>query len=296
MGIGYQSVDRHIIDYDLWFHPRMKYAFRGPRRDFRVEGAICCIGAAQTFGRFVERPFAAQLDALLDQPVLNLGLSGAGPEVYLGTPFLLQTLARADTVVVQSMSARSVSAGIFETQANKGALAFRDGPLAGKVMKAQRAYHALAETYGRDAFIEQVRAAQARWLELHEELAARIPGRKIFLWLSAAEPGQNINLEEQKLGQFPHFVDAPMVDRIVDMGFELVKAVLPDMPAQVLVNDRTGLVEQAFDPDSFPSRSNKQRALNPYYATPELHDLATRRLLPVLLRSKASGARPPSAD
>lgn len=280
MGIGYQQTDRNVIDYDLWFiqgHPSL--AFRGPRGDMQTPGAICCIGAAQTFGRFVHRPYAQQLGEILNRPVLNLGFSGAGPEFYLGKPVLMNALARAEMVVVQAMSARSVSAGIFETRGNNGVLTFLDGPRKGEVHMAAVAYRLLRADLGEAAFRDQIAIAQEVWLAHHADLAARIPGRKIFLWLSAAAPGENMDLSQSPVGIFPHFVDAEMVQRVAGMGFEVVTCVLPQMTPQVLVNDRTGRVEEVFDAAHFPDRPDQARALNTYYATPELHDLAARNLI-----------------
>lgn len=280
MGIGYQDTDRNVIDYDLWFAPgNARLAFRGPRGDLAAPDQICCIGAAQTFGRFVPRPFAQQLGDILGRRVLNLGFSGAGPEFYLTKPALMACLSRAAMVVVQSMSARSVSAGIFETRGNNGVLTFLDGARKGEIHMAQKAYRLLREEYGEAAFREQVAAAQAGWLARHAELAAQIPGRKLFLWLSSEAPGDNVDLSQSPVGTFPHFVDADMVAAVADMGFEVVDCVLKDMAPQVLVNDRTGVVEEAFDAAHFPDRPARARALNTYYATPELHDLAARRLI-----------------
>jgi len=285
MGIGYQATDRRVIDYDLWFTGTERLAFRGPRGDLDAAGALCCIGAAQTFGRFVARPFAQQLSDILARPVINLGFSGAGPEFYLGNDVLMGCLERAETVIVQSMSARSVSAGIFETQANNGVLKFLDGPLEGQTFMALKAYQKLRDDYGEDAYQAQVASVQARWLGLYQDLAGRLAGRKIFLWLSSENPGDNVDLSKSPVGTFPHFVDAGMVEKVAAMGYEVVLCTLKDMVAQVLVNDRTGTVEPVFDAEHFPSRPDKLRALNTYYATPEMHDLAARLLIRHLLGS-----------
>lgn len=285
MGIGYQATDRKVIDYDLWFQGEEKLAFRGPRGDLKASGAIACIGAAQTFGRFVERPFAAQLAQILARPVMNLGFSGAGPEFYLGNDLLMSCLRRAEMVVAQSMSARSVTAGIFETQSNNGVLKFLDGPLKDETFLAHQAYQKLRQQYGEDAYRAQVAAAQAQWLKLYGELSEQLTGRKIFLWLSSEKPGDNVNLTKSPVGTFPHFVDADMVKQIGEMGFEVVTCVLKDMPGQILVNDRTGVVEEAFDAENFPSRPEKLRAINTYYATPEMHDQAARLLIAHILGS-----------
>jgi hypothetical protein len=156
--------------------------------------------------------------------------------------------------------------------------------MAGTEYLAQRAYQLLRETEGEDAFRAQIEAVQTRWLEQHEDLAGQIPGRKILLWLSSIAPPAEPDLTRSPVGAFPHFVTARMFDAVVNMGFEPVICVLAKMPPQILVNDRTGRVQDVFDTSRFPDRPDWARAVNTYYATPELHDLAVRQLLPVLLR------------
>ncbi|MGB6229748.1 MAG: DUF6473 family protein [Litorimonas sp.] len=285
MGMGYQKTDRNVIDYDLWFGKDWRRGFRGPRSNLASAHDIVCIGAAQTFGRFVERPFSLQLSEILQKTVLNLGVSGSGPDFYLSSPDLMQHLRQAGTVILQAMSGRSVSAGCLETMPNNfGVLRFTDGLESETPYMAQKAYEKLRKERGEEAFQTQVAAVQKRWVELYLELYREIPGRKLLLWLSSEAPGDNVDLTNSPLGTFPHFVTAGMVEALAEAGYEVVECILKDMPAQVLVNDRTGVVEEVFDRKSFPGRPDRLRALNNYYATPELHDLATRKLVAHLLK------------
>lgn len=284
MGIGYQRVDRKAYDYDLWFPDgQSTLALRGPRTRLEAEGKMTFIGAAQTFGRFVETPFAAQVGSFFESPTLNLGFSGAGPEFYLKNDFLMNILQTSETVVVQSMSARSVTAGIFEAQKNNGVLKFLSGPREGETMLALEAYRILRKEYGEDKLLEQITAVQQQWIKLHRQLAKQVKGRKIFLWLSETKPGENIQLDNSPLGIFPHFVNEEMVSAVQNMGFEIVECILKSMPPQILVNDKTGIVEPVFDKEKFPNRPEKLRAMNSYYATPELHDLAAKKLIEHIL-------------
>lgn len=281
MNIGYQAIDRDVIDYDLWFLPdKPMPALRGPRPDLESENLICFLGAAQTFGRFVDRPFATQVGEFLERPVLNLGFSGAGPETYLKSNYLMSYVKRADTVVVQCMSGRSVTAGVFEAQGNGGVLKFADGPRAGEIHMATPAYRMLREEQGEDAFRAQVAAVQEKWVELYREMSGAIRGRKLLLWISARRPGRNVKLDKSPLGIFPHLVTAEMVEEVRGMGFEFVDAGMKGMAPQILVNETTGIVEDIYN---IPSRPKKTHAMNTYYATPELHDFAARRLIRALI-------------
>jgi hypothetical protein len=280
MGIGYQETDRKVIDYDLWFDEETCQAFRGPRPKLHRDPRIVCLGAAQTFGRFVQRPYPQQVSDFLQVPVLNLGVSGAGPEFYLERPSLIRRIARAEIVIVQAMSARSVTAGCFKAQkGNKGVLSFVAGPHAGQPLLAQAAYQLLRDSEGEEAFFRQVRAVQAAWLEQYFELGRQIAGTKVFLWLSTKMPHEIPDVQASSVGTFPHFVTKSMVDQIEGMGFTVIHCCLEKMEPQILIDDRTGHVTEVFDKKRFPNRPTHLRSANTYYATPALHFLAARSLL-----------------
>ncbi|SMX32720.1 DUF6473 family protein [Octadecabacter ascidiaceicola] len=284
MGLGYQKTDRNAFDYDIWFDAGLpNLALRGPQSDLHADNRISFIGAAQTFGRFVHDPFPRQVGQFLERPIANLGFSGAGVEFYLQRPKLMALLATSDTVVVQSMSARSVSAGVFKTARNNGVLCFQSGPRKGESFMAQEAYRLLKIEYGEDALIEQRKTVQEKWVEQHRDLASQVPGRKVFLWLSNEAPGDNLDYGNSAIGKFPHMVSAEMVSELPDMGFEVIECILNPEPVQILVNDHSHVVERVFDQQNFPNRPDNLRALNVYYASPALHDKAARMLCKALL-------------
>jgi hypothetical protein len=279
MGLGYQETDRAVIDYDLWFPWAGGPALRGPRVALGAPGTICCIGAAQTFGRFVAEPYPAQLGRLLQRPVLNLGFSGAGPRFFLREPRLVEVLRHAPVVVVQCMSGRSVSAGALRTSNNFGVLEFVSGARMGQKMLAANALAALRAEAGEAAFAAQVAAMQAAWLADYRELLAMIGGRKVFLWMAGQRAPETLDLGRSAVGQFPHFVTRAMAAEVAALCDGSVESVVAPLPPQVLVNDLTRRIEPVFSAEQFPGRAGGNRSLNAYYGTPELHDRATGGLL-----------------
>src|SRR5687767_7648017 len=88
MGEYYQQLDRRLFDYDLQSLAGIPdKAFRGPAVDLS-RPYVACIGAAQTFGRFCERPFPALLADRLGIQFLNLGVGGASPRLFDVPEFL----------------------------------------------------------------------------------------------------------------------------------------------------------------------------------------------------------------
>ena len=286
MGIGYQSVDRWAYDYDLWFADEGRLAFRGPEADLRQSGHVTFIGAAQTFGRFVDRPFPEMFRPFSKLPIANLGISGAGPERYLNDPFLPEVLSRSRYVFIQAMSGRSVSAGAFRVANNNGVSIFQDGPRKGEQHLAQDAYRILRTEYGEDRYQEQVRGAQQAWIERYVELIEACEGRACILWVSERPVESDLALDRSPVGVFPHFVDANCVRAVQERcNVPVIECVLPVMKADPIVNRFTGELEAAFTPERFPNRPNHTRALNTYYATRKLHEVVFSHLMKFVSQS-----------
>ena len=84
MGYGYQKHDDELVDYQLWKMDGLTHLFRGPKPVNLNRGEFfICMGAAQTFGRFVPKPFPALVAEKLNLQVLNAGHAGAGPLFFL---------------------------------------------------------------------------------------------------------------------------------------------------------------------------------------------------------------------
>ncbi|MBT5754218.1 MAG: hypothetical protein HOI41_04550 [Acidimicrobiaceae bacterium] len=284
MGVGYQIQDREIIDYELWSISGGNANLRGPRPVFADRPYIVFTGAAQTFGRFVEKPFAEQVGKLLEMPALNLGLSGAGPEVFLQSEELKGVIAGAELHFCQVLSARSVSAGLFECQKNNGVLKFLAGKRAGEIMLAAQAFAVLRDEYGETAYREQIEASQRAWVERYRKLLSARKSPTYLLWISTqpiGHVGESVG-EGSPVGEFPHFVTPTMIDEISSDTNGVIDCAFTEMRPQPLRSSRTGHLTNAWRHIEFPGRAEHTRSFNVYYATPEHHELVVARVLRTL--------------
>ncbi|HLQ19378.1 MAG TPA: DUF6473 family protein, partial [Tabrizicola sp.] len=96
------------LDYFPCRYGASKALFRGPQRDLSLP-YVAMLGGSATFGKYVERPYPALVEAALGRPVANLGGLNAGPDFYLTDPAALDVAARAQVAVVQVTGAEALS-------------------------------------------------------------------------------------------------------------------------------------------------------------------------------------------
>ncbi|WP_377193253.1 DUF6473 family protein [Ruegeria meonggei] len=77
--------------------------FRGPERSLDTP-YMACVGADETFGRFVDRPFAAILEEKLDRRCLNLGSLFCGLDTLCGDTGLFKLITEAELCILQAPS------------------------------------------------------------------------------------------------------------------------------------------------------------------------------------------------
>lgn len=269
MGFGYQKTDILVNDYELYFIDGINFPLRGPRRwNSSLRKSLSAIGAAQTFGRFVETPFINRFSK--DYNILNFGRSGAGPEFYLKNPKVIDEINKTDICFIQIMSARSVSAGLFEAMDNNGVLKFTAGKNKGNTFNAELAFNKLYEEFGQDGFERQVEENQKKWVSSYRELTERIKTKIIFLWIANREPEIN-DFSSSRIGGFPHLVTADMVQEVCQDN-DLIRCNTNPFNIQPLFSRYSGKLVDVFDKETFPNRPEAIRAFNTYYANQEMHD------------------------
>lgn len=89
-----------------------RLTFRGPRR--RLDGDfVAVLGGSETYGKFIEEPFAALAERILGTPVVNFGCLNAGVDAFCHDAVILDAANRAKAVVVQVMGAQNMSNRLY---------------------------------------------------------------------------------------------------------------------------------------------------------------------------------------
>lgn len=278
----YQAPDWWIVDYELYsipglppdLLPGLPLRLRGPAPRTRpVGGYIACVGAAQTFGRFCEKPFPALLSEDLEIPTLNLGFGGAGPQLFLRHPELLKLMNESGLVVLQVMSARNEDNSLFEG-GGSGSLKVRS---TGARIRAEEAYEPLLAAGDQELAQSVVAETRATWIASYKQLLSLIQVPTVLLWLSVREPGYTERYDSVNglFGDFPHLVNEEMVRSVGSHCNAYAQCVSARGRPQQLRNRFTGKPTRVMIP------TGGDMTLNTYYPTPEMHQDAAAILGPI---------------
>jgi hypothetical protein len=270
---GYQALDRHIVDYQVFDLPPL-YGVRGPKPPLERENFFVCVGAAQTFGRFCERPFPTILSEELGLPVLNLGAAGAGPLFFLRRPQLLDYMNRARFAIVQVMSARGEDNSYFESIDN-GLLRRRSD---GARMLAVPAYKELLETEGEDVARRIVAETRSNFLRYFADLLAKIDVPTVLFWFSQRPPDypESYSRVGKFMGRFPQLVDASTMAKLTPQADSYIECVTSRGLPQQLFDRFSGEPTTVLNvPPELGGREHRQ---NGYYPSPEMHEDAAAAL------------------
>jgi hypothetical protein len=269
----YAEPDREVADYQTYcLDPGVldpatasPLLLRGPAPSSLEKGGyFVCIGAAQTFGRFCERPYPTLLQARLGLPVLNLGRGGAGPSFFLGgTAALFDYVNRARFAVVQVMSGRSAGSSLFRSDG----LGFYHRISDGTPLSADDAFRALLRAGDRTVLQRVLQETRRNWIESFLELLRRIQVPTIVFWFSVRAPHyqEGHGSLSELFGEFPQLVNRGMVDALRPHGHAYVECVTRRGIPQPLLSRFTGRPITVSDPWGGTWRENA------YYPTPEMH-------------------------
>jgi len=282
MSAGYQKRDEEVVDYQLYRFKGLR-PLRGPKPEEMPKGGyFCCIGAAQTFGRYCQEPYPALLGKKLNLPHRNFGIAGAGPSFFTRREPIVQYVNDGAFAIVQIMSARSVSNHLFKSEGVELLERRTDGVSQG----AKLMYDELIAAGDYRTINRVIHETRMNWVDDYINLLESIRVPKILLWISVRKPSyqSKFNNGANFLGQYPQLVNQEMVDLIKPFAEHYVESVSDAGLPQALFNKNTGkpvTVSRRFD--------NDDRAYNAYYPSPQMQAEASKALIPVckLLKSTA---------
>lgn len=277
---GYSNPDWEVVDYQTYcLDPEVidrqtntGLFLRGPKPHCFGKGKyFVCLGAAQTFGRFCEKPYPVLLQERLHMETLNLGRGGAGPSFFSKeNDKLLKYINNARFAIVQVLSGRSESNSLFHSNGLGFYTKISDGTSIG----CDDAFRELLREKNRDYIKKIVAETRQNWVKNYKDLLENIRIPKILFWFSVRKPRyrekyHNINA---LFGEFPQLVNLDMIHQIRQYCDEYVECVSRRGLPHLLVNRFTGKPIRIKDPWGGTWTENW------YYPSPEMHRDAANAL------------------
>lgn len=206
------------IDYGEVRYGASRLTFRGPKRP--LDGSFTALlGGSETYGRFVERPFADIVEAQIGEPVVNLGVMNAGLTLLLDDPAVVDIASRARLTVIQALGAQNMSNRFYRVhpRRNDRFLAASDSLKAlypdVDFTEFHFTGHLLAALIDSDPrrFERVVKELKTAWLSRMRHILGQLHGERVLLWISDRRPDDAASLVA---GSPPYFVDREMVEAL----------------------------------------------------------------------------------
>ncbi len=215
------------LDYFPCRYGASRAVFRGPARDLS-QPYVAMLGGSSTFGKYVARPFSNLVETALGRPVANLGALNAGPDFYLHDPAALDVAAGAEVAVVQVTGAEALSNPWYSVHARRNDRFLAATPALQALFPGidlteihfTRHLLQVLERSDRQAHAQVVSGLKQTWLARMRLLLARLPRRRLLLWLADAPPPDRA----ETLDPAPPFIDRPMLEALRTEVSEMIIA------------------------------------------------------------------------
>lgn len=273
--LSYQTRDYAAFDYEHWGHDLFAEGLRGPRPSnaaLETGAFVASLGAAQTYGRFVYRPYAQIVAEEKGLAVANLATGGAGPKFYLNQPDLLDIANRSRLCLIQVMSGRSADNSVLHDPKGLSRLQWRDS---GTRVVPDDAFRHLIGTRSEAEVRAIVQETRDAYVADMKDLLAKIAAPKVLVWISVRSPDYETDYSTVRgiFKGFPQMVNAAMVDEL--------RAALSPEDRFVALSSRRGLPNTLMnrytgEQTTIPMH-NKAAKTQAYYPSQEMHlDLAAQ--------------------
>ncbi|WP_305547934.1 DUF6473 family protein [Tabrizicola sp.] len=215
------------LDYFPCHYGASKAVFRGPQRDLS-RPYFAMLGGSATFGKYVTRPYATLVEQALGCPVANLGALNAGPDFYLQDSAALDIAARARVAVVQVTGAEAMTNAYYSVHHRRNDRFLAATPALRDLFPRvdftdihfTRHLMQVLERSDASAYDRLVAGLKQTWLDRMRLLLARLPDRRLLLWLAEGPPPDRA----ETLDPAPPFIDQPLLDALMPQVSGLVVA------------------------------------------------------------------------
>lgn len=240
---GQEALEYYPCRYD-----GSRLLFRGPRR--LMDGRyLAFLGSTETYGRFVETPFATQLERRVNVECVNFGAVNAGLDLYLNEPGIMYLAEKADVKVVQIMGAQNMSNRYYSVHPRRNDRFLRASDrledLYPEVDFTEFHFnrHLLKhlEEIAPERFTSIVEELKQAWIARMKHLLTQLRGRVVLVWFARNSPPPR---SACATAGDPLFVDRDMLEALRPRVAQLVEFKPSE---QALMEGTRGLIYSDYD-------------------------------------------------
>ena len=213
--MAYERLGESALDYYPCRYGASKLLFRGPRR--QIEGAYCAVlGGTETYGKFIENPYPALVEAETGVAMVNFGCVNAGADVYVNDPAVIQACIGARVTVIQVTGAHNTSNRFYAVHPRRNDRFLGATPLLRSMYRQvdftefsfNRHMLGVLQHHSRERFALIAAELRQSWVDRMKLLIGRLPQQSILLWMAETPPpiGPVLDLQRE-----PLLIDAQMI-------------------------------------------------------------------------------------
>jgi hypothetical protein len=286
----YSPRDYEIVDYGFYSMKSVpRILFRGPPLDPKKTGGnfFTCLGAAQTLGVYVQRPFPTILSETLGLPVWNAGIGGANPNFLNRHQEIIDIANKGRFVILQVMSARAETNARFSSTPQIELVLDRRR---GDTIRTPVAWDRVIKEEPK-ALKHYVAQSQQSWINDYRSLLDKITVPVLLFWFSPKSMNLPLDLSKPDGGaglidHYPQFVQGSMVSAIRPLAQDFAECNSARNTGHPLVSRFTGKPVVS-DYAKLAGRAEPiKETHNTYYPSPEMHEDAAAVLIKSLRENR----------
>lgn len=214
--MAYDFQGEGALDYMPCRYGKSKLLFRGPRR--KLQGSyVAALGGTETYGRFVERPYPALTEELIDLPVVNFGTVNAGIDVFVNDHTIINACSQAAVTVIQVSGAHNLSNRFYAVHPRRNDRFLRASNLLKTFYREvdftefnfTRHLLSALQKAGPENFALVTEELREAWVARMRLLVSTLDSKVVLLWLSDHTPDEPPPFSAE--GSDPLFVDREML-------------------------------------------------------------------------------------
>ena len=242
----YDALGPGALDYLPCRYGTSKLLFRGPRRDLDAP-YLAFIGGTETYGKFIEQPFPAQVEEAIGTTCVNFGFPNAGIDAFAHDPFVVGAAIKAKITVIQVLGAQNMTNRFYAVHPRRNDRFVSASQLLGTIYREvdfadfhfnkHMLQHLLLVSP--DRFETVLSELQNAWLARMRLLLGQIKGKTILFWFADHQPPPGATMDAHMLGSDPLFVTREMMDQLTPYATKVVEVVASK---QAIAAGTTGMV------------------------------------------------------